>query len=518
MNSISQKKKYSTQGIFNMKYLIFTLIVSFTQLTLAQSKDLKKADELFESFNYSEAIRSYKKLLDDGQHAYYCTKRIAESYSKLGDSSKALAWYEKCIDFPDFESEIYLRLGQELLKVGQQQEGSAYFQKYYRHKELPHQLMSISFLEYYTDLMRDSARYKLIPLTINSPYDEFGPALYFDEMIFTSNRPLKGISKRRDVQTGQSFFNLFIVDKTSPKAELFSKELQSKYNDGPLCFSPDMLTAYITRNTNSSKKHISTLDIFVSKMEGEKWSKDLRRLPIRKGNYSVAHAYLSPDGKNIYFASDMPGGYGGMDLYRCEIKNGFLTQPINLGPKINTSGNEIFPFVDKTATLYFSSDMHPGLGGYDLFYSKMIGGEYTIPFNLGYPINSQADDFSLILNPGSQLGFFASNREGGAGGDDIYAVQIVHPLDYCVIDAKVVSEEDNTELTNALIDITDTESGVNMSIKTDRYGQFKCYLKKDKNYSFNVRRKFYADFKGVLTPAELQRYDILKLNIALKEK
>ncbi|MBS2213842.1 PD40 domain-containing protein [Carboxylicivirga mesophila] len=501
-----------------MRYLTLILIISFTQFSLAQSKELEKADELFHSFNYTKAIESYMKLLDEGQHAYYCTKKIAESYAKLHDSSEAIQWYKKCIDFPDFESEIYLKLGQELLKEGQQEEAYRFFQDYYKHKELPHQLMSISLLQYYDDLLRDSTRYQIIPLTINTRYDEFGPALYNEEMVFTSNRPIKSISRHKDVQTGQSFFNLYIVDKTSPNAELFSKELQSKYNDGPLCFSNDMQTAYITRNTSSSNKHINTLDVFVSKKEGDKWSKNLRRLPIRKGNYSVAHAFLSIDGKYIFFASDMPGGYGGMDLYACEIKNGFLTQPVNLGPRINTPGNEIFPFADKNGTIYFASDMHPGLGGYDLFFSKLIENEYTTPFNLGYPVNSKADDFSLVISSSNQLGFFASNREGGAGGDDIYALQLIQPLDFCIINAKIMSEVDSTLLSNALIDIIELESGLKMTLKTDRSGQFECYLKKDKKYSFQVRRKLYTDFKGVLSPEELGRYDILKLNIALKEK
>jgi len=518
MNLALLKKKYRTQGIFNMRILFTILLISVYTFGNSQSKDLEKADKLYKSFNYSKAITAYKKLLSNSENTYYSTKMIGNALSKQNKSEEAILWYKKCLDFTDSDAEVYLRLGQELLKLGERNEASVYFHKYYLQNNVPHQLATVSFIEYYNELLRDSTRYVAIPLTINTKYDEIGPAIYGDEMVFSSNRPLSGLSKRSDVQTGKSFFNLFKVDKTSPEAQLFSKELQTKYNDGPVCFSKNLKTAYITRNTNFNTKEVNTLDVFVSRREGEEWSKDVMRLPIRKGAYTVAHAYLTRDEKFIFFSSDMPGGFGGMDLYVCEVKNGFLSQPTNLGKQVNTPGNEIFPFTDANGTLYFSSDMHPGIGGYDLFFSSLINGQYTIPFNLGYPVNSSADDFSLVLDQSNRIGFFASNREGGAGGDDIYALQLIKPLSYCIIEANVYSEKDSLLLSNAHVNITDVATGVIMSVKSNNEGKFNCYLKKDKKYTFEVRREMYTEFKGVLAPEELQKYDVLKLNIGLKEK
>ncbi len=518
MSSISQKKKFSIQDIFSMRTWLIVLAFSFSQIAFSQSKDLEKADELFNSFNYSKAIKAYEKLIKEGQHTYYCYTKIATAYSKLNNYEEAAVWYKKCTEHPDLNSEIYLALAQELLKAGKQQEASIYFHKYYQQNNLPHQLATQSFIEYYNELMRDSSRYKIIPLAINTQFDEFGPTLYRSEMVFTSNRPIKSLSKRSDVQTGQSFFNLYSLDKTSTEAKFFSKELQTKYNDGPICFSSDAKTAYLTRNTNFDTKEVNTLDIFVAQKEGDNWLKEVKRLPIRKGAYTVAHAFITKDNKYIYFSSDMPGGFGGMDLYVCELKNGFLSQPRNLGQFVNTAGNEIFPFIDSNGTLYFSSDMHPGLGGYDLFFSTLVNGNYTLPFNLGYPVNTTADDFSLVLDKSNAFGFFASNRDGGAGGDDIYAIQFVNPLAYCIIEANIYSEEDSNLLSNAFVNITDVETGKIMTVKSNRSGKFNCYLKKDKKYTFEVKRKFYSDFKGVLTPEQLQQYDVLKLNIGLKEK
>lgn len=501
-----------------MRILISILLFSVSLALGAQSKSIVKADKLFYGFDYHKAIASYKKIAKQGEHEYYCYTKIAEAYSKLNQPEEAITWYKKCLEQPEFESKINLQLAHELLKQDNKNEASVYLHKYYQSEKIPHQLASLSFIDYYNELVRDSSRYQVIPLTINSESDEFGPTLLNNQMIFTSNRPINGIAKRKDIQTGQSFFNLYEVNKESTEATLLSKNLQTKYNDGPVCFSYDAKTAYITRNTTFDTKEVNALDIFVSKFDGKKWSKEVKKLPLRKGDYTVAHACISKDGKLFFFSSNMPGGYGGMDIYVCNINNGYLSQPKNLGAKINTSGNEIFPFISNEGVLYFSSDMHPGLGGYDLFFSKLINNEYSIPFNLGFPVNTSDDDFSLTLDETNAFGFFASNRKGGKGGDDLYALQINNPVDYCIIDGFVSNDTDSTALSNAFISVIDDETEVKMDIKTNKEGVFKCYLKKDKKYFFEVRCKLHTDFKGVLSPQDLAPYDVLKLNIGLSEK
>ncbi len=501
-----------------MRIILTIFIFSLTTVLNAQSKQVEKANELFNNFNYKKAISSYQKAINNGEHIYYCSKMIAKAYAKLNQNKEAVRWYRICSEYPETEHEIYLLLAHELLKTGEQNEASVNFHKYYASSKTPHQLTNSSFIEYYNSLFTDSMRYSVITLTINTEYDEFAPALFGNNMIFTSNRPIKSPTKRYDIQTNKSFFNLYKVEKTNSEATLFSKVLETKYNDGPACFSNDNKTIYITRNTNSDTKGINSLDVFVSQQTNGKWSKKVKRLPIRKGNYTVAHPSLSADNKLLFFSSNMPGGFGGMDLYVCELKNGFISQPVNLGSQVNTNGNEIFPFLASNGFLYFSSDMHPGLGGYDLFFVKNINGHYSVPFNLGYPVNTTADDFSITLDQSNRFGFFASNRNDGLGGDDIYALNIKHPLDYCIIEAQVFNEVDSTSLNQAFVSITDSETNIKIELQTDKNGKFYYYLKKDKKYFFEVRRKLYTDFKGVLSPDDLKTYDVLKLNIALKEK
>ncbi len=500
-----------------MRRIIPYILLLISSLTLAQEKELERADMYFNSFNYSKAIKAYQSLITHTDHSYYCTKMIALSYMKSNQPHEAITWFKNCLDFDEVENSIHLMLGQELLKLKRIDEASGYFNKFYQDNATPHQLVHQSFSEFYQGLLVDTFRYKIIPLTINSKYDEYGPSLINSEMIFTSNRPLPGITNHRDVNTNKGFFNLFAVDKTSTKAILYSKALQSKYNDGPICFSKDASTAYITRNSESVKKQVNALDIYVVDYDKNDWSKSSKSLPIRKGNYSVAHAALSPDNKRLYFASNMPGGFGGMDLYVCALSGGFISQPINLGSTINTPGNEVFPFIDKNGWLYFASDTHPGMGGYDVFFSKPVKEMFSSPFNLGYPLNTSYDDFSLILDETNTFGFFASNREGGKGGDDLYAIHIHHPLDFSVIRASIFNSSDSIAIEEAKVRLIENDKNQILNIIADKEGQFNCYLKKDKNYTIEVNHNLYSDFKGVVNSEQLQQSDTLNFNIGLQK-
>lgn len=501
----------------HIKIFISVILLSVAQFISAQSTNIKEADLYFRNFNYKKAISLYKQCIKEKDQANYSTQKIALAYSKLGDNRNSVIWFKKCLEFSETDPNNHLLLAQELLKTGNVNEASEYFNKYYGYSDTPHQLSSLSFLEYFNSLMADSLRYEISPLALNSRYAEFGPVFYKNKIVFTSNRPQKEIIKQTDIQTGENFFNIYIANKTSSNVELFSKELQSKFNDGPVFFAPDFKTAYVTRNTNITKG-INILDIFLYYRNDNKWVKEIRPLPIRKGSYSVAHAYSSPDAGKLFFSSNMPGGYGGMDIYMSEIKDGFLGQPKNLGSKINTSGNEIFPFLTNEGTLYFSSDMHPGIGGYDIFFSKDINGQFTIPFNLGYPQNSAFDDFSLVLDQSNMFGYFASNRPGGYGEDDIYSIKINQPLDFCLIQAQVLDKTDLTRLNNVIINITEDEANTTLVLKSDENGSFNCYLKKDKKYIFTINQKEFSKYNVILTSEDLKKSDVLELNIMLKAK
>jgi len=267
-------------------------------------------------------------------------------------------------------------------------------------------------------------------------YDEFSPVFYKEGLVFTSNRN-QGLSNHLTSQN-KGLFKIYYVD-TIGKAglestRLFSKNLTSILNDGPVTFNKTRDTIYFSRNHDVTGK-LSTLSsvrnklgIFTAVLIDGQWTK-IRELRVNNEYYNVTTPCLSPDGKKLFFASDKPGGFGGMDLYCCEWKNNFWNDPVNLGPAINTKGNEAYPYINQSGKLFFSSDGHPGLGGKDIYFSIYADTSWLDIVHLDAPINSQYDDFGLVADSVMNEGYFSSKRDNSI---DIYHFKTnFHQLFYC---------------------------------------------------------------------------------------
>ena len=507
----------------NKKYLIFIFFHFFFSLvTYSQSKELLSADKNFNQFNYSKALKKYLKLVEEGKNTYYATNKIAECYSNLQQPEKAIEWYLKAIEFPDIDYHVYYYLAQELKKIKHYSEAHDYMRKYMELSGVKPHDFDFPLTNYIRLLKEDSLRYEINNLKINSVYSDFGPCTYLDNLVFCSNRPVRVFVNREDVMTDQPFYNLYNAKIISlndlEDVKLFSKKLRSKLNTGPVCFNNKMNLMYLTRNNPRSKKEGTKLDIFISKKTKDKWSKNVERIPLQHSGYSIAHPSLSKDGKKFYFSSDMPGGYGGTDLYVCNNKNGFLSPPENLGPLINTPGNEVFPFIADDGKLYFASDGLQGLGGLDIFFALPVEDSFSYPFNLGYPINTSADDFSLILNKDMRTGYFASNRDGGKGEDDIYAFRILEPLDYCLIVGTVRDESSNKPINGAQVLIKNKKGLLVHKLITDPNGGFSIYLEKDKDYFVTCRKKAYKQLNAKFTRVQMLGLKILNVELSLQPK
>lgn len=249
-------------------------------------------------------------------------------------------------------------------------------------------------------------------------YDEYCPVYYNDGIVFCTNRN-HNMFLNYSTSQNKGLFKIYYIDTTAKvtwqKAKLFSKNLKTKYNDGPASFNSRRDTIYYSRNQkiegrlrdNSNPRN--TLGIFFAVLKDNKWSK-IGEFRFNNEYYNITTPYLSPDGNKLFFASDMPGGYGGLDLYYCQWKNDYWDNPVNLGPVINTKGNEAFPFINPAGELFFSSDGHPGLGGKDIFFSKLSGPTWLVPVRLDPPINSKDDDFGIITDSLMYSGYFSSNR------------------------------------------------------------------------------------------------------------
>jgi outer membrane protein OmpA-like peptidoglycan-associated protein len=261
---------------------------------------------------------------------------------------------------------------------------------------------------------------------INTASMEFAPARYQSGLVYVTSRDKYG---PRDEGTGETYFELYFAeldpDGMPVRPRPFSLELNSMSHESSVTFSPEGDRIYFTRNNMvqgmplPDSKGVVQMKIYQAEQGYYDWE-NIRELPFNNNEYSCMHPSLSPDGTKLFFASNMPGGIGGFDLYFVEKIGGQWSAPINLGPEVNTLGNEIFPFIHESGILFFTSDGHKGLGGLDLFMIDVSEKVWGDVINLGEPFNSPADDLSIYLNPTGVSGYFASNRDGGFGRDDIY--------------------------------------------------------------------------------------------------
>ena len=273
-------------------------------------------------------------------------------------------------------------------------------------------------------------------------FNDLSPVFYHEGIVFSSDRRKNFIQGYAN-ENNELQLELYVVDRTDNldwgKPEFFSEELNTIKFEGPSCFTSDGKMVYFTRNYVDVEKRRRrsanpNFGIFISRLENDRWTTPepfVHNDPL----YNVGHPSLSQDGKTLYFASNQPGGYGGVDLYVCALENGYWSQPVNLGPVINSTGNDMFPFIHDGGRLYFASDREGSMGGLDIYFSVTVGEKWLDPIQLREPFNSRYDDFGFIVDAGLQRGFFSSNRQRS---DNIYEFRSLIPrMETC----KTVEEE-----------------------------------------------------------------------------
>ncbi|MCR9290876.1 MAG: OmpA family protein [Bacteroidetes bacterium] len=444
-----------------MRTTTLLLILLFAaEITLGQSSKLKRGRDHMANLDYISAIELYNSVLDKNDVAEAIIN-LAEAYRKINDTENAEVWYRRAMELPEVQPVHKLYYGMMLMRNGKCGLARDWFQQYV--DAAPDDLRGQYLLracDYEEELMQKNAGiFEVIHTDFNSDLDDFGPAYYKNGLVFASDRDKNPIVDRKHNWTGNPFLELYYVDvrqtgsesEEDPcgdfifgRPEKFSNEINSKFHDATVAFSKDGDEIYFTRNNfiNGKKEEddegIIKLKIFYAKTAGEGQWQDLEDLPINSNEYNVAHPALSADGKKLFFASDMPGGFGGMDIYLSEREGGKWGPPINLGPEVNTEGHEIFPYVALDNRVYFASDGLIGLGGLDIYFvEEKEEGIYSSPENLGFPINTIADDFGILFDDAGTCGYLSSDRAGGAGGDDLYTFKkTAVPVEIFVFDEK----------------------------------------------------------------------------------
>lgn len=427
--------------------VIISILFSIVNLPAQQAK-LRKAALYMEAFRYEEAISVFDKIVRKNESDLTALVGLAEANQKMGKFSEAASWYAKALESTEVDPAIYFAYGQVLFQMGECVAAQSAFQEFLRRKpadERANRLRDVC--SYYQNLTTSNLEQIDVSLpNFNGRYSDLAPSFFHDGIVFGA---VRSTEKRKD-----AFYDLYF---TRPLAEDrpqglsltyepvigFSEILNSGVNEAIVSFSPNFKEVFFTRNQQqivSEKIPIRRLEIMVSRQGADSsWSSPVP-LSINSINYSTAHPALSPDGSRLFFASDRPGGFGGKDIYYCDRVGLGWSSPINLGPQVNTEGDELYPYYHADQVLYFASNGHLGLGGLDIFRVEDLGGgEWSQPDNPGAPINSSADDFALIMKEDGSYGFFTSNRKNGAGSDDIYAFQSRRIL----VELQFLSEKDS---------------------------------------------------------------------------
>lgn len=408
--------------------ILITALLFAVAAASAQDVKTKKADRYFDLFKFDKAIEQYERIIKKDPDNYHALTRLGDSYRLLGNPVEAEFWYGSAAKHPAADSLVIFNYAQALRSNGKYSDAKIQYQRYstLAPNDPRGPVLAKSMTEI-NKLKADSLRYTIVNVgAANTIGSEFSPSYYQDSLlIFPSNRGAKG----KDVWQGGAFLDLFtasiVKDTALGEVNPLNGKVNSKFHEGPVTFNKDYTVMYFTRNSfvKSKKKgeqNIMRLSVFKAQLKNGSWA-DVERLPFNNDDFTCGHPTLSGDGKYLYFSSDMPGGYGGLDLWRVAVKDdGSYGAPENLGEGINSAGNEQFPFLHEDGTLYFASDAFVGLGGLDIYYATLANGKYSNPTNMGYPINTHYDDLGLVLHKDKKKGFFASNRAGGVGDDDIY--------------------------------------------------------------------------------------------------
>ncbi len=485
-----------------MKKVVF-IIVAVLSLAIngfSQKATIANANKLYNSKLYSQAIEKYLVALKKDSSNTDVLSNLGDCYRLTNDNKGQLLAYGKLVRTGKAEELHKLYYGQALMEAGNYDDAKKYINEYKGDKRGENIVKGLEKMAQYT---KNADAYKVDTVSFNTKYNDFGAVNFNGEnVVFASSRAKASWITRKHGWTDNNYFKMFISNKEGDgkysKPIVFLEDFATKYNDGPMSFSKDGNTIFFTRN-GSGKKGKSLdgfrkLRIFQATIvRGSIFS--LLDLKVNNKEYNCTHPAISTDGKTLYFSSDMGGGKGGMDIWYCKLgADGTWGSPVNLGSKVNTAGNEVFPSVTEDNHLYFSSNGHDGIGGLDVYETKIKDDVAGRVYNMGKPVNSANDDFAYNLNPEGKKGFLSSNRKNGGQNDDIYTVEVLRKVARGKTVNIIVKDKENNE------PLTFTKIKLNTdSFETNEKGEFQTVLEEDINYGLTIQRDKYADITDSLS-------------------
>ena len=489
----------------NFTYLILFFVCQFS---IAQTK---VADNFFRDFNYDNAAELYKEALKKEDSTEHILSRLGDCYFNISKVKEAAFWYKKAIDkYPNINSDYVYKYIQTLRAQKKYEEAIEFVKIFNKNNKKDRRIKDIEKfnLDTYSELSSTEKVYVEIEnLPLNTKYSDFGSFEKDNKLYFYSTWVKDSITNEKELYelNNEPYLNIFeseITIKNNKKVFSNAAKLNSEINtkndhEGLVTITNDGNTMYFTRNNVNKKEKrrynksgSSNLKLYKATKVDNTWT-NIEELPFNNENFDFTAPTLTPDNKTLIFSSNMDTGYGQTDLYKVAINDdGTFGEPINLGPKINTEGNEKFPFVAKDSTLYFSSDANINLGLLDIFESNILKTSTNIDVkNLGAPFNSSFDDFCYFIDTETNTGYFSSNREGGQGGDDIYAFgklkceQIVKGL--------IRDELTNELLSKATVSLINIDGKILERYQTKEDGYYEFKIDCEKTYTILAEKPIY---------------------------
>ena len=497
------------------------IVLSFFAISssiIAQNQDTKVADKLFQRYEYVKAIKEYQKLVDDGKADGYVFKQLADTYYNMFNTAEAIKWYAKAT-LTAQDAETYFRYAQMLKSNGKYEESNKQMNKFVALS--PNDLRAKSFKENpnYVPKLVQGVTYTVSPVAISSDKSDFGAILYDKTLYFTSAR---NGSRKNYGWSEEPFLDVYtsiMGDSGNFSEPTPLASINHKRHDGPVTISKDGNTMYFSSDSfreglfekdKNNHLKLGKNNLYVATKSGDTWA-NIKPLPFNSKDYSLSNPSLSRDGKTLYFSSNMPGSIGGVDIWKVSVNGNEFGKPENLGSKVNTEGNESFPFIaDDNTTLYFASTGKPGLGGLDIFQIDLVKGTEAV--NMGKPLNTEKDDFYFTFNKEKNIGFLSSNRNGN---DDIFLATPVCAVDLLVT---VTNAKTGEILADAKVAILDAKNNIISTETSNSKGEVNFKIECDTPYSVQASKEGFegnvfavAKSKGPTAklPAPLKPIDVI---------
>ncbi len=485
---------------------------------IAQTAAISSANKLYFKKLYVQAIPKYEGALKKDSSNAEVLINLGDCYRLTNNNRGQLICYSKLVKTGKAEEIHKLYYGQALMEAGKYDDAKRYMDEFKADGRGEAFSKAITNIQKFS---KDANAYALSEFKYNTNYDDFCATIFLgDKIVFTSTRTKSTWITRKHGWTGNSYCHMYLTEKDAfgqyDTPAMFVAEYATKFNDGPFSTSKDGNTIFFTRNGTSKKEQSldgsQKLKIFQANIIKDDLQ-SLMNLKFNSNEYNCAHPSVSSDGKTLYFASDMGGGQGGMDIWFCKLDaSGAWGNLVNMGEKVNTKGNELFPSITDENILYFASNGHEGLGGLDVFETKIKEDKAGKVYNMGKPVNSEHDDFAYNVYAEGKKAFLSSNRKTGGMNDDIYNVDVLRKVARGKTVNFIVKNKETQEILPSTTIKLNTDS-----FTTNEKGEFQFVLEEDVNYKLLVKREKYFDIEDSLSTKTTPEGDEFTKTIELEK-